>query len=692
MNLSSILRIPAAFRRRTQAVQPVGADLQPAQVHWLLSALSALYRRPAKQPQLTGESVPAEKLPGLLEGLGLELRAIPAQALFDEAVTAADQRLLILSEEPMLVLGRREQELLILKQGSAQPVMQGAAAFSAAHPGCQVFALHQLDAQSKEQFGWSWFLKAFFARKRVIRDLLVASLVIQLIALGFPMATQAVVDKVIANQAQSTLIALGIGIALFAVFNAVMSWLRQKLLLRLANVVDSELSNRVMLHLFQLPLRYFEARPTGTLITRVKGVARVREFSSSAFLLIALELPFMFIFLGLMLSYSWHLSAIVLGFVAVMTALSLACGPRLRTLANKQFEAGAKVQGYLTERVAAHETVKSLQLEEDSVARFAALNRSELDASLNMQEFSSGYGSFMQLADQLMAAAVLCMGAYLAMTSTTLTIGMLVAFQMFSQRVSQPLLRLSGLWQELQQVRTAVAQLGEVMSTPTERYSLAPTSAGKITGKLDVTGLAFRHSPDRPPLYTDLAFTVSPGQVALITGPSGCGKSTLAKIMQGLYTGYEGFVRVDDRDIRSMAVTELRSVFGVVPQETVLFSGSILENVMGSSAVSMEQVVQACKMAGIHQAIENMPEGYQTKVGERGAGLSGGQRQRIGIARALLKRPSVLIFDEATSGLDELSAEHIGQTVNYLKGKVTGLFVAHKVPRCLAIDTVIQLR
>lgn len=427
------------------------------------------------------------------------------------------------------------------------------------------------------------------------------------------------------------------------------------------------------------------------LITRMHGVERVREFASGAFLLLALELPFMFIFLALMLSYSAVLSGIVLGFAALMVGLSFACGPHLRALANKQFEAGAKVQGFLTERVSAHETVKSLQLENTSVARYADLNRKQLDASLTMREFSNGYGTFMQLFEQLMNAAVLCMGAYLAMTTTSLTIGMLVAFQMFAQRVSQPLLKLSAMWQELQQVRTAVSQLGDVMSTPTERYGMAPTSAGRATGKLDVQSLSFRHAPDRPPLYTNLNFSVEPGQVVLVTGPSGCGKSTLAKVMLGLYPNYEGFVRIDGRDIRSMTVNELRSLFGVVPQETVLFAGTIIENVIAGSAASFEQAIHACRMAGIHEAIENLPQGYQTLVGERGVGLSGGQRQRIGIARALLKRPRILIFDEATSGLDKASAEHIAQTVNALRGQVTVLFVAHKVPGNLVADASLSL-
>ncbi|KVP16873.1 peptidase domain-containing ABC transporter [Burkholderia ubonensis] len=666
-------------------------SLSPEELQWLISVLGSLYRKTFQVPAQVN-TVP-EDLPGVLDAVGLRARALTWATWRDEAHTPLDTKGLVVGgATPLLVLGRKEGEALVLKPGASKPEMVPVTDLVAQNADAIFYAVSLVDPEeSSEAFGWRWFFKAFLSRKKVVRDVLAASLVVQLIGLAFPLATQAVVDKVITNQAMSTLVALGIGIALFSIANATLSWLKQKLLLRLANVVDAELSVRVMLHLFRLPLRYFEARATGSLITRVKGVSRVREFASSAFLMLALEIPFMFIFLALMLGYSWQLSGTVLIFVSGMVGLSFACGPHLRGMANKQFEAGAKTQAFLTERVAAYETVKSLQLESTSVSEFAELNRKELNAGLRLREFANGYSSFMQMAEQLMSAAVLCLGAYLAMTSTHLTIGMLVAFQMFAQRVSQPLLKLSGMWQELQQIRTAVAQLGEVMSTPTERYGSSPTSLGKVKGALAVEALSFRHAPDRPPLYTNLNFTVEPGQVTLITGPSGSGKSTLSKVMQGLYQSYEGFVRVDGRDIRSMTVNELRDLFGVVPQETILFAGTILDNVLAGGQATMEQAVQACRMAGIHTAIENMAEGYQTVIGERGVGLSGGQRQRIGIARALLKRPVVLIFDEATSGLDDASSEHIGQTVNYLRGKVTVLFVAHKVPTCLQVDAHVRL-
>lgn len=340
------------------------------------------------------------------------------------------------------------------------------------------------------------------------------------IGLAFPLATQAIVDKVITNQATSTLLALGTGIGLMAVFSGVMGWLRQKLLLRLANVVDADLAQRVLLHLVQLPLPYFTNRPTGTLVNKIHGIERIREFTAGAFLLGALELPFMVVFLVLMLSYSVSLSAVVLSFIAVMLLASFVAGPLLRARANKAMQLGAQLQGFVTERVASVETLKSLQLEPHVGRQFQALNEAQLDAQLELREFSNTFGTFMQTTEQLMNAAVLCAGAYWAMTSTELTIGMLVAFQMFSQRVAQPLLKVSGMWQELQQVRVSAKMLGEIVNQPIERYSNHASSAEGAKGGLQVERLSFSYGEDRPPLYENLSFAVEPGKVVLVTGPA----------------------------------------------------------------------------------------------------------------------------------------------------------------------------
>ena len=270
---------------------------------------------------------------------------------------------------------------------------------------------------------------------------------------------------------------------------------------------------------------------------------------------------------------------------------------------------------------------------------------------------------------------------------------MLVAFQMFTGRLSQPVMRLVGLWQEFQQADIAVKRLGDVMNAPAEPMTLIPTRANvNQATNITVGSLGFRYADDLPWLYQNLSFNIQAGHCVLVMGPSGCGKSTLAKLLLGFYRPQEGNIKLNGQDISYLAANELRNHFGVVPQETVIFSGTIYDNlILANPHASFEQIIQACQMAEIHQTIEKLPQGYQTVVGEHGTGLSGGQKQRIAIARALLKQPKVLIIDEAVSNLDQQTAEHFAQTVNKLKGKVTILFITHQLPKGLQVDEAVIL-
>jgi len=272
------------------------------------------------------------------------------------------------------------------------------------------------------------------------------------------------------------------------------------------------------------------------------------------------------------------------------------------------------------------------------------------------------------------------------------TIGMLVAFQMFASRMSQPMLRLAGLWQEFQQASIAVKRLGDIMDAPAEPHALTPARTAEGKGEVEIRDLSFRYSPAQPYLYRKLNLTIKPGKLTVLTGPSGSGKSTLAKLLLGFYMQEEGQILLDGKDIRNLSANELRNSYGVVPQDTVLFSGTIYENLIAANPnAAFGEVVQACKIAEIHDVIEKLPNGYNTIIGEHGVGLSGGQKQRLAIARAVLKRPKILIFDEATSSLDRETADRFAQTVNRLKGQVTILFVAHQVPKGLAVDEVVTL-
>lgn len=324
--------------------------------------------------------------------------------------------------------------------------------------------------------------------------------------------------------------------------------------------------------------------------------------------------------------------------------------------------------------------------------RFSDYLADYLNATFKTRQLSNTYNTAATTLEQLMTLLILVVGAYTVMKTPEFTIGMLVAFQMFAGRLSQPVLRLVGLWQQFQQASLSVKRLGDVMNAPTEPYAVTPSRLREGKGLIEIESLAFRHSEKLPFLYRDFHLTISPGATVAIMGPSGSGKSTLAKLLQGFYQPSDGRIRIDGTDIQNLSANELRNYFGVVPQETVLFSGTILENLMAANAhATFEQVVHACKLAEIHDAIEKLPDGYQTTIGERGSGLSGGQRQRLAIARALLKRPKILIFDEATSALDPQTAEHFAATVNQLRGKVSMLFITHALPKSLIVDEIVKI-
>ena len=524
----------------------------------------------------------------------------------------------------------------------------------------------------KKTFGFRWFTTELIKHKTIWRDVLLASLAIQLVGLTTPLITQVFIDKVITHQSNSTLIVLGVALVMFMFFTSGMTWLRQYLVLHTGNRIDAVLGSQVLRHLLRLPLPYFEFRSTGVLVARMHGVETIREFVSGAAVTLVLDFPFLLIFLAVMFAYSWQLSLIAVGLLGIIALMSLLVAPVFRDKLNRQFMLGARNQAFLTEYISGMATVKSLQMEPDIDKKYGDLLAQYLAAGFGTKQIGNTYNVIANGIEQVMTLSILIVGATLVMQNDGFTVGMLVAFQMFAGRMSQPMLRLVGLWQEFQQANIAVKRLGDILDMPQEPHALIPQREQTGNGHLSIHGLAFRYGDQLPWLYRNLDLTFKPGHLSVIMGPSGCGKSTLAKLMLGFYQPQEGQINLDGKDIRTLAANELRSVFGVVPQDTVLFSGTLYDNlVMAHPHASFEDVIAACKAAEIHEVIEKLPEGYQTEIGERGTGLSGGQKQRIAIARALLKRPKILIFDEAVSNLDQQTAEHFAKTINKLKGKVT---------------------
>ena len=539
------------------------------------------------------------------------------------------------------------------------------------------------------KFGFRWFLPELLRHKRIWRDVLLASLSIQLVGLATPVFTQVIIDKVVVHQTQSTLVVIGVALILFMLFTSAMSWLRQYLVLHTGNRIDAVLGSQVFRHLLRLPLPFFENRTTGVLVARLHGVETIREFVSGAAVSLVLDFPFLLIFLAVMFWYSWQLSLIAVALLGTIGLISFLVAPVFRDKLNRQFLLGARNQSFLTEYVSGIATVKSLQMEPHLEQKYGGYLADYLAAGFTTRQVSNTYNVLANGLEQAMTLSILVAGALLVMQNDGFTVGMLVAFQMFASRMSQPMLRLVGLWQEFQQASIAVKRLGDLMDAPAEPHALVPHREAGGAGRIDLKQVSFRYSNHHPFLYRNLNLTLKPGHLSVLMGPSGCGKSTLAKLLQGFYLPTDGQILLDGRDIRHLAANELRQTYGVVPQETVLFAGTVYDNlVMAHPQANFEDVIAACKLAEIHGTIEQLPQGYQTEIGEHGVGLSGGQRQRLAIARALLKRPKILIFDEAVSSLDQATAEHFAQTINRLKGQATMLFITHQIPKGLQVDEV----
>ena len=659
---------------------------------WALGSLCRLHRIAFDPALLRKQFPPPYDLPSLVraaQACGLKaglagaraeaIRSLPLPCL-GFARTAGPALLLRVEGDELAYLpcGGNAPCKILLKEFAEQ--FEPALLLAAAAP-------EEVERNEEPAFGFRWFVPELGRHRGIWRDVLLASAALQIVGLATPLFTQVVIDKVVVHQTQSTLAAIAAGLGIFLVFNAAMSWMRQYLVLHTGNRVDAVLATQVFAHLFRLPMPYFEHRPTGTTVARLQGVETIREFITGAAISFVLDLPFLVLIFAVMFFYSWQLSLIALGIVFLLTVTSLLVTPVLREKLNRQFLLGARNQAFVTEYVAGVETVKSLQFEPVLERRYGEYLSAYLAAGFGTRSLANSYNVIANALEQLMTLAILVAGALLVMRNDGFSIGMLVAFQMFAARMAQPMLRIAGLWQEFQQASIAVRRLGDIMNAPAEPHALAPTRAPGGAGALELQGVSFRYSEQHPYLFRNLALAIRPGELVVVSGPSGCGKSTLAKLLLGFYPPADGRLLLDGRDLRHLPANELRQAFGVVPQETVLFSGSVHDNLaMADPHASFEDIVAAARAAEIHDTIEKLPQGYQTPLGEHGVGLSGGQKQRIAIARALLKRPKILIFDEATSNLDAKTAESLAQTVNALKGSATVLFIAHQVPAALQVD------
>jgi len=528
------------------------------------------------------------------------------------------------------------------------------------------------------KFDFSWFIPAIIKYRKLFGEVLIISFVLQIIGLVTPMFFQVVMDKVLVNHAMKTLNVIAIGLVCAIVFDALLTGIRTYVFSHTSSKIDVELGARLFRHLLALPIAYFQARRVGDSVARIRELENIRSFLTGNAITLVLDLLFSVVFFAVMFWYSVKLTLIVLASIPIYIVFSLIFTPMLRARLNDKFNRGAENQSFLVETISGVDTVKAMAVEPRWVNKWETQLAGYVSAGLSVNNIAMVAGGGVALVSKLVTAGIMWMGASLVVDGK-LSVGELVAFNMLAGQVSSPILRLANLWNDFQQVGISMQRLGDILNARTE-VAGQKTRIPRLEGAIEFDQVSFRYRPDAPDVIRGVSLKIAPGEVIGIVGRSGSGKSTLTKLVQRLYVPDRGRVLVDGQDIAIIDTTSLRHQIGVVLQENTLFNRSIRDNIaLVNPALPIEAVIEAAKLAGAHEFICELPEGYDSPVGEHGTGLSGGQRQRIAIARALITNPRVLILDEATSALDYESEKIIQDNMRLICKGRTVLIIAHRL-------------
>lgn len=602
--------------------------------------------------------------------------------------------IVMLTNGNFVVLLRREAgDVVLFDPYRPRPFRLAWATFIQAWSGETVLlAKRPLTAVAQERFGLNWFVPVLWRYRWQLGQVFLLSFLLQVFGLISPLFTQVIIDKVLVHRSAGTLDVLVAGIVLVSLFQVVMTGMRSYLFAHTSNKADVMLSAKLFRHITALPVKFFQKWQTGDVVARVRELENVRQFLTGSALTVVLDIIFALVYVAAMFIYSGTLSLITLLILPVYILLNLVITPLYRRRLNTSFAAGADNQAFLIETVTGMQTVKTLAIEQQMAQRWEQLLAASVKASFATANIANIAGNIGQLVQQVFNLLILWFGAQLVMDGK-LSVGELIAFQMMAGQVIAPILRLVNLWQQFQQTKVSVDRLADILDEEAEpSFNPSRTTLPAIRGEIVFERVSFRYRPDMAEVLYQLSLAIRPGSSIGIVGRSGSGKSTLTKMMQRLYVPESGRVLIDGVDLAQVEPAWLRRQIGVVLQDNLLFSGSVMENIaVAKQTASPEEVTAAAKLSGAHEFITELPEGYQTLVGERGAALSGGQRQRIAIARALLTNPSILIFDEATSALDCESEQIIMRNLAQMATGRTMIMIAHRLATVQHCDAIIVL-
>lgn len=534
-------------------------------------------------------------------------------------------------------------------------------------------------AADLSKFDFTWFIPAIVKYRKLLGEVLLVSFVLQIFSLLTPLFFQVVMDKVLVHHGLTTLDVIAIGLLGIMVFETILSGLRSYVFAHTASRIDVELGSKLFRHLVTLPLSYFQARRVGDSVARVRELENIRSFLTGNTITLVLDVLFSVVFIAVMFFYSGWLTLVVLLSLPLYIVVSLVITPVLRARLNESFARGAENQAFLVETVNGIDTLKSMAVEPQITRKWDNQLAAYVSAGFKTQTLSTLANESVSLIGKLVTVATLWLGARLVIDGQ-LSVGQLIAFNMLAGRVAQPIMRLAQLWTNFQQTGVSVQRLGDILNTRTEMSQATRSALPTLKGRVEFDQVHFRYRPDGSEVLRSVSLVIGAGEVIGVVGRSGSGKSTLTRLLQRLYVPERGRVLVDGMDLALADVSSLRRQIGVVLQDNMLFNRSIRENIaLTDPGAPLDAVMQAAKMAGAHDFILELPEGYDTVVGEHGASLSGGQRQRVAIARALIGNPRILIFDEATSALDYESERIIQQNMQAICKGRTVIIIAHRL-------------
>ncbi len=559
--------------------------------------------------------------------------------------------------------------------------------------GIDLLLMDRTSTTPEQKFGPAWFWPALKRYRGVLIQVLLASFVVQLFTLANPLLIQVIIDKVINQRSLDTLQVLGIALVAVTLLEGVLGSLKTYLFSETTNRIDQRLGAEVIDHLLRLPLGYFDRRPVGELGSRISELEKIRNFLTGQALTTVLDAAFSIIYIVVMLFYSWVLTLIALAVLPIQVGLTLLGAPLFRRQYRKSAEANASTQSHLVEVLTGIQTVKSQNVEMISRWTWQERYGQYVNRSFEKTITGTALSQTSQVLQKISQLLVLWVGASLVL-SGELTLGQLIAFRIISGYVTQPLLRLSSIWQTIQELRVSFERLADVIDTPQESddQDKAKVPLPPINGAVHFDNLSFAFSPGTAPVLSDVCLQVKPGTFVGIVGQSGSGKSTLMKLLPRLYAPNQGRILIDGYDIDKVELYSLRRQIGIVPQDPLLFSGSVSDNIaLTQPDASSEEIVLAAKVACAHDFIMELPSGYSTPVGERGASLSGGQRQRIAIARTLLANPKLLVMDEATSALDYETERKVCDNLIQSLHDCTVFFITHRLSTVRRADVIVVM-